>query len=543
MRSFLPGLLVLILPIALFGQECLSGNCYNGQGTKVFPSGAKYIGDFRQGQLHGQGTLVFSDGRQYVGSWRDNYREGQGRLRFPNGDEYVGAFRKSDFNGQGKMTYANGDVYTGQWKNGFPHGQGELSYANRDRYAGEFVNGQCQGYGVMHYSDGSRYEGEWAYNQRHGQGQLFFSGGDAIRGEWVDDEYLANWGKDAFAGDTAFLRNCNTLDCGEGQGLYTYKDGAKYIGTFRASRPEGQGTVFYPNGDRYVGSWKNDLPHGRGEMHFHTGRVLGAIWDFGRPVRPLYEQKMGRLASASRTLTDPEVRIWAVIVGAARYAHMPSLRYTDDDAYQIYAFLKSPEGGAIPDRQIRLYIDEQATRKNILDGMQTIFLQADENDVVIFYFSGHGLEGAFLPIDFDGYNNRIFHDEIKRMLSKSKAKHKLVLADACHSGSILAMKNGVAVLLEKYYNAFRRASNSTALLLSSRGEEYSMEDGGLRSGVFSHFLVKGLKGEADTDRNQIVTITELYEYVHTHVRRYTGNVQTPTLAGQYDLAMPVAVVR
>jgi hypothetical protein len=536
-------MLALVFPAVLFAQECLSGNCYDGKGTKVFPSGAKYIGEFRKGQLHGEGTLVFSDGRQYIGSWRDNYRQGQGRLRFPNGDEYVGGFLQSDFHGQGTMTYANGDVYAGQWKTGFPHGKGELTYANGDRYAGEFVNGQCQGYGRMHYSDGSRYEGEWAYNQRHGKGKLIFPGGDAITGEWADDEYLANWGKNAFSGDTSFLRNCNLQDCGNGQGLYTYQDGAKYIGTFRSSRPEGQGTVFYPNGDRYVGSWKNDLPHGRGEMHYHTGRVLGAIWDFGRPVRPLYEQRTGRLAAASRSLTDPEVRIWAVIVGAARYAHMPSLRYTDDDAYQIYAFLKSPEGGAIPDRQIRLYIDEQATRKNILNGMQTIFLQADENDVVIFYFSGHGLEGAFLPIDFDGYNNRIFHAEIKDMLAKSKAKHKLVLADACHSGSILAMKNGVAVLLEKYYNAFRRATNSTALLLSSRGEEYSMEDGGLRSGVFSHFLIKGLKGEADTDRNQIVTITELFNYVHNHVRRYTGNVQTPTLVGQYDLAMPVAVVR
>ena len=79
---------------------------------------------------------------------------------------------------------------------------------------------------------------------------------------------------------------------------------------------------------------------------------------------------------------------------------MPPLRYTDDDAYQVYAFLKSPEGGALPDKQVRILIDEQATRQNILDAMRTIFLRADENDVVMFYFSGHGLKGAsFIPVD------------------------------------------------------------------------------------------------------------------------------------------------
>lgn len=70
-----------------------------------------------------------------------------------------------------------------------------------------------------------------------------------------------------------------------------------------------------------------------------------------------------------------------------------------------------------------------------------------------------------------------------------------------------------------------------------------MEDGGLRSGIFSHFLIRGLKGEADTDENKIVTIKELFDFVFQKVRRYTANVQTPTLSGKYDPRMPVAMVR
>jgi uncharacterized caspase-like protein len=65
----------------------------------------------------------------------------------------------------------------------------------------------------------------------------------------------------------------------------------------------------------------------------------------------------------------------------------------------------------------------------------------------------------------------------------------------------------------------------------------------LRSGVFSHFLVKGLKGEADANEDRVITIKELFVYVHQNVRTYTGNVQTPTLTGNYDENMPVAIVR
>lgn len=57
-------------------------------------------------------------------------------------------------------------------------------------------------------------------------------------------------------------------------------------------------------------------------------------------------------------------------------------------------------------------------------------------------FSGHGLEGTFIPIDYDDSTNSIKHEEIKEILSKSKAKHKVCYADACHSGSLLAAKGG-----------------------------------------------------------------------------------------------------
>ena len=114
-------------------------------------------------------------------------------------------------------------------------------------------------------------------------------------------------------------------------------------------------------------------------MYYPNGRVLAAVWDYGKPIDQL-EVEDELLAQEHVTVDkDSEIKIWAVVVGVARYAHMPVLKYTDDDAYHIYAFLKSPEGGALPDKQIRLLIDEDATRSNIIRAMRHVFLKADEN--------------------------------------------------------------------------------------------------------------------------------------------------------------------
>ena len=366
---------------------------------------------------------------------------------------------------------------------------------------------------------------------------------EEVSGQWVDDQYQADWEKLTFDGDTIYMRDCNNAFCASGTGKFRYRDGSRYFGEFVNGNPEGNGTIYYKGGGYYEGGWKKHAPHGRGVMHYANGKVVGAIWDYGKPVKKLFAEDNSGDAGPINVDQDKEVKIWAVVVGAARYKHMPVLRYTDDDAYQIYAFMKSPEGGALPDNQVRLLIDEDATRANIINAMRNVFLRADENDVVMFYFSGHGLKGSFLPIDYDGYNNMLLHTEIKDLLKASKAKHKLVLADACHSGSILASRTPINVALQRYYEAFEASTGGTALLMSSKGEEYSLEDGGLRSGIFSHFLVRGLKGEADSNGNKIISIQELFDYVHKNVRVYTGNVQTPTLTGSYDQKMPVAMIR
>ncbi len=354
---------------------------------------------------------------------------------------------------------------------------------------------------------------------------------------------IAESGKPTDPKPEEHLPNCNAEYCAEGRGIFTYGDGSRYVGTFLSGEPAGKGICYYANGDRYKGSWKNHAPDGEGVMYFSSGLVYAAIWSQGKAIQELSRKKEFVFDNKVPVDHSKEVKIWAVIVGIARYEHMPSLKYSDDDAYKIYAFLKSPEGGALKDDQIRVLIDEEANRNAILQAINQVFMRADENDVVMLYYSGHGLDGTFLPVDYDGYQNQLKHDEIRNLLDKCKAKNKVVYIDACYSGSLLATKGPYSNSLLEFYDELSKSKGGTAFLMSSKSKEYSLEDGGLRQGVFSHFLIRGLKGESDRNQDKIISLKELFEYVYKNVRDYTANVQSPMIAGDYDEEMPVGFIR
>ncbi|MEZ4908374.1 MAG: caspase family protein [Saprospiraceae bacterium] len=557
-NSFTNLSLIFVLLISLSSSinmtsQCISGNCTNGKGTFIFPSGGKYSGNFINGMLNGNGVFYYTNGNIYTGEWKNNIREGKGKLDMPTGDEYYGDFRANKFWGTGTYRFSNKEEYSGEWYNDKAIGKGTYSFPNGESYIGSFDNGKFSGYGKYNYVDNSYYEGYWKDNKRVGQGKLIDKYGNNKSGTWDNDKLikedilLNEVSLDKEIDNLDFNRNCIEEYCKSGVGNYIFRDGSKWEGEFKDGRPFGKGTCYYADKRRYEGEWKRNVPEGYGIMYMPDGNIFGGKWKNGILVRQdnLSIEKEEKKETEIITVdTDPKVDIWALVIGVGAYNHMPVLKYTDDDAYQLYAFLKSPEGGLLPNDHIKLLIDENASQKNILDALEYITNKADANDVVMVYYAGHGLEGAFVPYDFDGTDkNLLYHNDILKIIDASRAKHKVIIADACHAGSLIAQRSPFSSMLEEYYLDFEKSHGGTALIMSSKEDENSMEYAGMRQGIFSHFLLLGLEGEADFDKNKIVNISELFDYVSTNVRKYTNNAQNPVISGDYDPEMPLSIVR
>ncbi len=218
---------------------------------------------------------------------------------------------------------------------------------------------------------------------------------------------------------------------------------------------------------------------------------------------------------------------YVLIAGVSDYLHdIPDLRYCDDDAYRFYAYMKSTKGGSVPDKNIAILVDEAATRENILRTMNTIFSKATKNDMLIFYFSGHGGEGYFCPYETSqDPNSLLLHEDIKKVFKRNPAKSKIVFGDACHAGSIFEAASHTAA-------SGSGKKTNVVIMMSSKYNETSQENPKLRQGTFSYYLLRGLQGKADRNNDNYITLQELFPYIKANVLNFTHNRQTPFIEGK-----------
>jgi serine/threonine protein phosphatase PrpC len=230
---------------------------------------------------------------------------------------------------------------------------------------------------------------------------------------------------------------------------------------------------------------------------------------------------------------------YAVVVGIADYKiadyRTGDLRFADKDAQRFVAFLQSSTGGSVPAQNINLLTNSNASKKSILNAMR-IFEKAKSQDRVFFYFSGHGMKGAFIPHDVSTQNPNsvLTHAEIKSIFKASNATTKFCIADACLSGSMTARQSWNVV------ESKTLSPSNVVLMLSSRSTQSSVESGIVRGGIFTFYMLHGLRGQADTNHDHIVAIKELYNFVSKGVKSTTPNKQAPLFYGKFSNDLPMS---
>ena len=214
-----------------------------------------------------------------------------------------------------------------------------------------------------------------------------------------------------------------------------------------------------------------------------------------------------------------QAKVYVVSVGIADYPGTKNdLRISDNDAKTIAkVFL------ATKDASVKVLTNEDATQSALLSTMHTAFEDAESDDAVILYFSGHGTPGSLVCHD-----GLLTYQHIFKMLKGCKATRKIIIADACYAGKMRTT--------QQQTNSYN--SQNVMLFLSSRTNETSLETK-YQNSMFTIFLERGLRGGADVNKDRRITARELYDFVHKGVIEASGKKQHPVMWGKFDNNMTV----
>jgi WD40 repeat protein/uncharacterized caspase-like protein len=281
----------------------------------------------------------------------------------------------------------------------------------------------------------------------------------------------------------------------------------------------------------------------------------------------------------STPLSNTELaKLWILLVGVNQYqdTSIPSLQYSALDCQGLGEALKDATE-AFPAKEARIHHDfaSQPPRLQIVrNSWQHIVTSAKPQDTVLFYFSGHGFfdpnsqQVVLCLSDTQKEHLRetgLGLQELLQWLSKCKASQQLIWLDACHSGSMTlrgslisdrsgSLANPTSELVKVLRQKAAKSQGFYALLSCDRTQQ-SWEFPELGHGVFTYYLMRGLRGEA-ADAQGIIEADALYQYVYHQTLRYIDktnqqirliNQQKSSrgekqLLGEYPLQTPKRIV-
>jgi WD40 repeat protein len=244
-------------------------------------------------------------------------------------------------------------------------------------------------------------------------------------------------------------------------------------------------------------------------------------------------------------------KLYLLSVGVSRYNDSNiALQFPSKDAKDFAQIMMVQKGTLYQEVKSKVLTDKEATKEQILDGLDWLSKEVTSKDVAMIFFAGHGVNDAvgeyfFLTVNTD--TERLKRTalpwfEIKKTASALAGK-VIVFVDTCHSGNVMGTRRGVADMTS-IVNELASAENGVVVFASSTGKQYSLEDPAWRNGAFTKALVEGLKGKADMKATGRITINMLDYYVSERVKELTKGRQTPTTQKPQTIPdFPVAVIR
>jgi len=241
----------------------------------------------------------------------------------------------------------------------------------------------------------------------------------------------------------------------------------------------------------------------------------------------------------------------AVIIGNRNYhlSGIPNVDYAFNDAEGIKSWLINNKG--VDKHNIIDLRDATAARFNETFGIENNhmgklfrFVKPNVSEVFVYY-SGHGApdliekNAYFVPVDVNpnfistsGYSLNTFYSNLEKL----NAKHVTVVLDSCFSGNSAAgnlLKN-ISPVSIRLKQAGDLPDNFT-VYSSSRGDQVSTWYHEKRHSLFTYYFLLGVNGNADINKNGLITSDEMSRYLTKEVPYYAlrlnGSEQMPSIRG------------
>ncbi len=229
---------------------------------------------------------------------------------------------------------------------------------------------------------------------------------------------------------------------------------------------------------------------------------------------------------------------YAVIIGITNYRsdRIPAVKYAKRDAETVKDYLIKICG--IPEENIICLTDDKATGTDLIAYIEE-WLQRNvsKNSFVFVYFAGHGTpnpekgDAYLVPYDGEpGFISKLYPlSRFYSSLEKLPTENIVVALDACFSGA-----GGRSVIEEGKRPLvpvkIPEAVKKVAVITASAADEISQDLDAKRHGLFTYYVLRGLRGEADANGDNWITLGELYNYCQPKVlleSKKLGYTQTP----------------
>lgn len=252
---------------------------------------------------------------------------------------------------------------------------------------------------------------------------------------------------------------------------------------------------------------------------------------------------------------------YALIIGISRYQYaddrLGNLKFADSDARAIYEFLKSPAGGKFSANDMLLVTNEQATLGRLRDALSRFIITPGPEDMLLIFIASHGSPdpSASQKLYFLTYDTQVDRmadtalamKDVETLVQQNlRAKRLVLLIDTCHSAGLTETPRALKPnnLVSLYATRLLYATEGRAVMTATDVNQNALEGEkwGGGHGVFSHFVLEGLRGKADMDDDKFVTVGELFRFVKQQVRLATRSEQTPQILTSTNEYLALAAV-